>query len=159
MKKITGSLIASVLLLALVGCGTSKTPPIGRVYSFSGEGEKIRVLNGVAVVGGESDTFYGGTLELKTDDFKPISGYRLEFYLSDDTENRTILSNAVTDETGTIQLKNQEIGQITGPILNKNVEESRLKEHLYFDLIITDENGDTERYTVPMEVTEVTTTT
>ncbi len=155
MKKVTSFAIALVLLFALVGCTNSTPSSIERVYSFSGESNEIRVINGVAVIGGEKETFYGGTLELKNDNFKDITGYSIKFYISDGTENWTLLNNVVKDETGTFELKNQETGRITGQVLNTNMDENAFEEHLYFELVTTDENGVTETYTVPMKVTAI----
>ena len=156
MKKAISFVIAMGLLLSLVGCGSSETAPSERVYSFSGENNEIRVISGRAVIGGETETFSGGTLEIKTDDFDRVTAYTMSFYISGGDEPQTILSNKVQDTTAPFQLKNQEIGQITGEILNADMDENALKENLSFKLDVTDENGNSETYIIPMEVQEVT---
>lgn len=141
----------------LVGCGNSGTSSIERVYSFSGESNELRVINGVAVFGGENETFYGGKLEIKDGGFQNATEYDMKFYISDGIEIHTILSVTSVDKTGdTLEVQNQEIGQITGPVFTGNI--STIKDHLYFELLISYESGNTKKYTVPMEVTEVTAT-
>ena len=156
MKKISSVMLTLVLLLGLTGCGDTKVEPTERVYSLSGEIEELRVINGVAVIGSDTETFYGGMLELKTDDFNSVIKLDMEFYISDSSDNWTILNNVVQDETGTFSLGNQELGKITGSILNTNMELSEFEENLYFRLDITDKNDNVETYTIPMEVKEVT---
>lgn len=154
MKKITSFAITLILLLALAGCRAASA---ARVYSFSGESDELRVINGVAVIGGENETFYGGELEIKNDSLQNAVAYDMNFYVSDGTEAWTLLSMTYKNEANdALKIENQEIGQITGAVLNENMDESALQNHLYFDLLLTDENGKTQTYTVPMEVTEVT---
>ena len=155
MKKILSVMLTLALLLGLAGCGDTKAEPIERVYSFSGEIEEMRVINGVATIGGDMETFYGGSLELKTEAFDGVTKLNTKFYISDESENWTILNNSVQDETGTFSLKNQELGQITGPILKTNMKLRGFEENLYFKLDITDKNGNVETYTIPMEVKEI----
>ena len=155
MKRILSVILTLVLLIGLVGCSDTKVEPIERVYSFSGEIEEMRVINGVAIIGSDTETFYGGILELKTETFYGVTKLNTKFYISDGSENWTIINNAVQDETGTFSLKNQELGQITGPILNSNIKLSEFEENLYFKLDITDKNGNIQTYTIPMEVKEI----
>ena len=155
MRKLFSFMLTLVLLFGLVGCSDTKAENTERVYSFSGEIEEMRVINGVATIGSDTETFYGGLLELKTETFDSVTKWNAKFYISDEPENWTILNNVIQDETGTFSLKNQELGQITGPILNTNMKLSDFEENLYFKLEITDKNGNLKTYTIPMEVKKV----
>ena len=157
MKKFTGFLLSLVLLLALAGCGTSNASPAEHIYSFSGESDVLRVTNGVAIAGGENETFYGGNLEMKNGDFLNAVDYTTEFYVPDEMSTHTFLSIDTVDKTGkTLAVQNQDRGQISGPVFNKNMELSAFETNLNFKLEITYQNGETETYTVPMQVKEIT---
>ena len=78
MKKIFAGILAVTIMIAIVGCGKEDKAPVQKVYSISGECDEFRIMNGIAVIGGEQETFYGGKLELKTDDFRNISGHSFE---------------------------------------------------------------------------------
>ena len=157
MKKILSVTLILVMVLALAGCGNAKSETAQQVYSFWGENEEIRIMNGVAVIGGEQETVYGGIQEVKGDLFREITGYSMRYSISDGTESWTILNNVVADETGTtFALQNQETGQITGQLLKNNMEKSVLQDSLTFELTVRDQNGESHTYTLPLEVTEVT---
>ena len=157
MKKILYVTLILVMVLAIAGCGNAKSETAQQVYSFWGENEEIRIMNGVAVIGGEQETFYGGILEVKGDLFREITGYSMRYSISDGTESWTILNNVVADETGTtFALQNQETGQITGQLLNSNMEESALCDGLSFELTVVDQDGVPQTFTLPLEVTQIT---
>ncbi len=155
MKKAISFVFAVVMLLAIVGCGKEDKAPAQKVYSFSGECDEFRIINGIAVIGGEQETFYGGKLELKTDDFKNISGHGFDYYIDNGGENHTIMNNAMINEKSAYDLKNQEIGQMSGTILNFNTDVSVFEHNLYFELSVTDEHGENITFTIPMEVKQV----
>ena len=153
MKKIA-FLLFGILLLSLVGC--TNRNKVNNVYSFSGERDEFRVINGVVDLGGEDiSTFYGGELEIKRDDFKNIKEYSTRFYIEEGKEEWTILNNSTKHVNGTFELTNQELGQIFGAILKTNSESKSLEEHLCFELIVTYENGKKETFKIPMHVEPV----
>lgn len=152
MKKFLPIALVLTMVLVFAGCGKEDSMLEQKIYSFSGECDEFRIINGIAVIGGEKETFYGGNLEIKTDDFKNISGHSFEYFIDNDGENHTIMNNAKTNESTTFDLKNQETGQISGTILNLNIDVSTFENNLYFGLSVTDENGESKTYTVPMTV-------
>ena len=156
MKKIVSIALVLVLVLALAGCGTSKGETAQQVYSFWGENEEFRVINGVAVVGGDEETFYGGILEVKGDLFQEITGYSMCYSVSDGRESWPILNNVVAYDTDTFALQDQKTGKISGQVLNRNMEVSALLDGLTFELTVTDLGGKSQTYTLPLEVTRVT---
>ena len=151
MKRLVKFVAVLGLLLAMVGCYKNEEPKASRVYSFLGESEELRLTNGIIVIG-EKDAFYGGILETKGDGFDSIKKYIAQFYIEGNDE--TILNNAVIDETGSFELKNQEIGQISGEIFN-DAKENSLENGLYFELTITDDSNSTRSYTLPMEIKRI----
>ena len=157
MRKTASLVMALALVLALVGCGNSNSQLPEKKYSFSGENEELQVYQGTAIIGGEEETFNGGKLEIKGEGFSNLTEYTMTFYIPNGEDRHTILSNTVQDTTDVTNLKEEEIGQITGQVLNTDMDESELTDNLYFELITTDESGETKTYTVPMEVKEVTT--
>lgn len=156
MKKVISFIFALVMVLAMVGCGKEDQAPVQKVYSISGECDEFRIINGIAVIGGEQETFYGGKLELKTDDFKNISGHIFKYYIDNGGENHTVMNMAMVNDKSTFDLKNQEIGQISAAVLNSNIDISKFEHNLFFELSVTDENGQDITFTIPMEVKQVT---
>ena len=155
MKKLISFLLVLTMVLIFSGCGKEDKMPGQKVYSFSGECGEFRIINGIAVIGGEQETFYGGKLELKTDDFKNIAGHSFEYYIDNGGENHTIMNNVMVDQSSTYDLQDQETGQISGTILNFNINASIFEHNLHFKLTVTDENGDNKDFTIPMEVKQV----
>ena len=82
--------LASMVLLSLVGCHQNSRPE--NVYSFSGERDELRVINGVAVVGKDDGTFCGGTLELK-DEFVNVKEVTTRFYPKQRQNTPTSIAN------------------------------------------------------------------
>ncbi len=152
MKKVLSIVLVLSMVLAVAGCGKEDKSLAQRVYSISGECDEFRIINGIAVIGGEKETFYGGNLEIKTDNFKNICDHSFKYFIDNGKDNDTIMHNVVLDETSKYDLKNQETGQISGPVLNSNIDISSFKNNLYFELSITDENGESKTFTVPMTV-------
>ncbi len=155
MKKALSFAFALVMVLAFTGCGGESKAPAQKVYSISGECDEFRIINAVAVIGGEQETFYGGKLELKTGDFKNISGYSFAYYIDNDGENHTIMNHAMVNEKSAFDLEDQEIGQISGTVLNTNVDVSKFEHNLVFELTVTNNNGENITVTIPMEVKQV----
>ena len=156
MKRILGFLASLGLIFVLVSCGSGNVSSGQQVYSFSGENDIFRIVNGVAVIGGEEEVLYGGQLEFKSDGFKDVASYGIEFYIADDSENWTILHNVVKDQNKIATLENQKLGQIAGKVLKENMDVSMLEKNLFFQLEVKDKYGHKEIYTVPMDVEEVT---
>ena len=159
MKKILAGMLALAVMLAFmlafIGCGKEDKAPAQKVYSISGECDEFRIINGIAVIGGEEETFYGGKLELKTDDFKNISGHSFEYYIDNGGEHHTILNNVMVSQNSAYDLYDKETGQISGTILNFNIDVSVFEQNLHFKLTVTDDSGDEKEFTIPMEVKQV----
>ena len=152
MKKFLTGILALAIMLTFIGCGKEDKAPAQKVYSISGECDEFRIINGVAVIGGEQETFYGGKLEPKTDAFKNISGHSFEYYIDNGGENHTIMNNVMTNQSSTYDLYDKETGQISGTVLNSNVDVSKFEHNMFFELTVTDENGDNKDFTIPMDV-------
>ena len=155
MKKIMSLVLIFVVVFAFAGCGKVGKAPAQKVYSISGECDEFRIINAVAVIGGEQETFYGGKIELKTDDFKNISGHSFEYYIDNGDENNTIMNNVMTNQSSTYDLYGKETGQISGTVLNSNIDVSKFEQNMFFELTVTDENGENITFTLPMEVKQV----
>ena len=149
MKKII-RIFAGLLTLVLVGCTQTSASPT--IYSFSGGREELRIINGVAVVGSQEETFYGGVLELDTSIFKNVKEYTIRFYIEDE-EPWEILHHSVQGEI--FDLENQDLGTRTGHVLKENMDVKDLQEHLYFEMKVTFESGKSESFTFPMKVQQI----
>lgn len=152
MKK-HSILLTGVLMMSLTGCGSNQKSE--DIYSFSGQRDEMRIINGVAVVDGSDGTFYGGTLEFKNDEFKNVKEYTTRFYIADEEEEWTILNNSVTHEDSSIQLTNQNLGKLSGQILRNNLDKQALEDFLFFEMIVKYEDGTTESFNFPMHVESV----
>ena len=154
MKKITSFIMVIILMIGLVGCTPFRNSSLEKKFSFSGEIENVQVSKGIAIIGGKNEKFNGGQLKITDPNKTDFTKYEMTFYVLNGEERWTILSNKVEHLDDTIELKELEIGEITGQVLNTNMDENQFKENLYFELITTDEKGNTSTYTVPMEVKE-----
>ena len=159
MKKII-VFITLMLFLGLSACGNNNSndnPFVsGKVYSFEGENEYVRIINGSAYVGGSEETFDGGTLELKSNDLGQAKEIGMRFYILDENEDWTIIESIHSSEDGILpSLENSKLASISGSaILNQKIDLDKFEHDLYFELKLTDEKGDVETYTIPMVVSE-----
>ena len=142
-----------MVLLSLVGCHQNSRPE--NVYSFSGERDEFRVINGVAVVGKDDGTFCGGTLELKDDEFVNVKEVTTRFYIDDEEEPWTILNNSVLQVDGDMVLTNQDLGKLSGQILGNHLDKKSFEDFLFFEMTVTYDDDSTESFKVPMVVQSV----
>lgn len=125
------------------------------VYSFSGENPFLSVSNGVIVLNAGKETFYGGDLEVKGEEFADIAGYTVTVYLMDG--ERILLSNSVVDETGGTIDVSGDIGKVSGDVL-RDEDTEKIADDLWLTLQTTDLRGEENTYQLPLEVVEVTAT-
>lgn len=151
MKKFVSLILGTIFVLTLTACGKSN---FDEVYSFSGENDVIRVVNGSAKIGGGKQIFDGGKIEPKTEDFTDLTMFCVEFYLDDGEENWTIRNSSFVSKSGTFKLDNLKLGQMEGTILNTNMERDVIKDNLYIKISLTHEDGSVDTITMPMEVVE-----
>lgn len=156
-KRIALVLIA---MLSFAGCAKAKPEQPLMVYSFHGENEQLKITNGVIVCSEETDVFSGGDLEVSGDFPSNITSFTTTFYLSSESQDKTIMTNSVIDQTGTCILVGGELGSISGGggFLASVLDEEKtanLKNNLYFELTTTDSNGEKNVYQLQMLVSEV----
>lgn len=158
MKAWVSAIFTTALALTLAGCGgpapSAPQETQVKVYSFSGENERCSVVNGVAVMGPDVETLYGGNF-LPTEEFADITAYTMSFSLSVDGKEDSLLVHSATDTTGSFELHNQEIGQISGDVFRDGTEDALLHT-LTFTLETTNAQGETQTFSLPMDVTEIT---
>lgn len=158
MKRIT-AIILSLLVCTVhfTGCGDSSLSNQKqslKVYSFFGENEFISVSNGVIVLDGKDEIFYGGDLKVISDDFADITAYSTTIYISG-SEKEILLSNSVHDQTGgTIDVSGN-IGKISGDLLREG-DADKLADNLWLELKMTNLRGEENTYQVQLETTEIT---
>jgi hypothetical protein len=158
MKKIVVvmlSLLACMVLFA--GCNIfseSNEEQSLKVYSFSGENEYISVSNGIIILDGKDEIFYGGDFKVMSDDFADITTYSTTIYING-SEKRTLLFSSVNDQTGgTIDVSGN-IGKVSGDILGDS-DTDKLTDNLWFELKTTNLSGEERTYQVQLETTEIT---
>lgn len=156
MKKLKISIVFMFVLIACClfnGCSEKTVEEQVRVYSYSGENEYLSLCNGVIVLSEEQDIVYGGTLKEKGEKMTDIATCLMSLYVLSNGEKDTLTSWIEADRTdGSIQLSNP--GNISGEIFKK--AKDLLSSSLYFELEITKINGEIIKYTIEMNVTEVT---
>ena len=155
MKKIITFTL--VCLLVLTGCNNAKQVS---TYSFHGEHEAFTISNGSIVLSDEEEIFHGG--EFKTTQsglFDEMASYSTAFYTLINGEQEIIHSNTVIDQTDgsvAISWEEDDLGSISGEHLlsstYKNIDE--LKENLWFELKITDLNGEEKVYQIQLTFIE-----
>lgn len=95
-------------------------------------------------------------MEEKDEKLSDVVAYSMSLYIQFGDEKRIILSNSVEDMTGeTINFTN-EIGKVSGDIINE-IEIEELKNNLFLELSTTNLNGEENEYQLQLILTEVTT--
>ncbi len=161
MKKAFALFILAVMCLTLLAGCTAKTEKQDlAVYSFSGANYFFSVTDGVIVLNGEEETFSGGNLTvLQEAPFSDIVSYDADFYIIKDGEKRTVLSSSVVDMTGgSVRLNGDSLGKISGETIITNykmIDEEDWQNNLFFELTVTDKNGEETVYELQMELEKV----
>ena len=137
MKRVFAILLTTLACSVLFsGCGAKPAEEQVAVYSFSGENEVFSISNGVIVLAPTEEVFYGGNLE---GELPGVVSYSMTFYISSGNDDKTLLSNKVTD-------------------ILKEAELDELQNNLYFELKTTNLEGEENTYSLQLTVTEVTRT-
>lgn len=161
MKKAFALFILAVMCLTLLAGCTAKTEKQDlAVYSFSGANYFFSVTDGVIVLNGEEETFSGGNLTVQQEDlFSDVVSYDADFYIIKDGEKRTVLSSSVVDMTGgSVRLNGDSFGKISGETIITNykmIDEEDWQNNLFFELTVTDKNGEETVYELQMELEKV----
>lgn len=161
MKKAFALFILAVICLTLLAGCTAKTEKQDlAVYSFSGTNYFFSVTDGVIVLNDEEETFSGGNLTVQQEDlFSDVVSYDADFYIIKDGEKRTVLSSSVVDMTGgSVRLNGDSLGKISGETIITNykmIDEEDWQNNLFFELTVTDKNGEETVYELQMDVEKV----
>lgn len=163
MKKLLFFLFAVIFYIGmLAGCSQNDTSEseMLTVYSFCGESDQFTVMNGVIVIGSDTEVFYGGDLNvIDQEQFADIASYSVKFYTMTNGEKRTIMHNSVVDQTGGSIIVTGDLGRMAGENLligNKTETTSELTDSLYFELSTTDLSGKQNTFQLQLRATEVT---
>lgn len=138
------------------GCGRKAVEEQFAVYSFSGENNFFSISNGVIVLNSTEEIIYGGNLEEKDGMFSDIVAFSVSLYIQSGDEKRILLSNSVEDMTGGTITVPDEIGKVSGDIINET-EIEELKNNLFLGLSTTNLNGEKKEYQLQLILTEVAT--
>ena len=157
MKTVIKVLVMVLFSICLFsGCGRKAGGERLAVYSFRGENELFSISNGVIVLNSTEEIFYGGNLEEKDGVFSDIVAFSVSLYIQSGDEKRILLSNSVEDMTGGTITVPDEIGKVSGDIIN-DTEIEELENTLFFELITTNHNGGKNEYQLQLILTEITT--
>lgn len=162
MKKVIAFMLVIMCLILLVSCTAKTEKQDLAVYSFFGADEHFSVSNGVIVLNGEEETFSGGELTvLQEEFFSDIVSYDADFYiLKNGGDKRTVLSSSVLDMTGdSVRLNGDSLGKISGETILTNykmIDEEDWQNNLFFELTVTDKNGEETVYELQMNLTKIT---
>ena len=155
MKTVIRVLLLCVFCsFLLASCASKQAEEQIVVYSFNGENEMFSISNGVIVLAPTEEVFYGGNLE---GELPGVVSYSMTFYISSGNDDKTLLSNKVSDMTGGTISISGETGKVSGDIL-KEAELDELQSNLYFELKTTNLEGEENTYSLQLTVTEVTRT-
>ncbi len=148
----------AILTLALSGCGKEEPDQL-TVYSFSGENEQLTVSNGVIVLNGTEEIFFGGDLKVTGDLPADITSYSTTFYTMSGSERDVIFSNSTVDMTGGMVNVSGDLGQISGDSIIRRIkieDVNDLENVLYFELTTKNKNGEENVYPLQMSLTKIT---
>ncbi len=144
-------------LLALVGC--SKGNNELEVYSFSGENDRVKIVNGVIVFSEHENIFNGGSLELLQADYSNIASCSMNFYVMSGNEKIIVLSKSIEDFTeGNADITNS-LGQISSEDLFANITKEHndsWRNNLYFEISAKDAGENDIVDIIRLKVTEIT---
>ena len=160
MKKAVVLILAVICLFIFVGCNVEKVNDKTEVYTFHGENEYISVKNGTAVIDGDEEVFSGGNLEfLNNEPFADAVYWRYEFYILNDSEEKTIYVGSVSDEKGGASVNIEgDLGKISGGDTITKYDDSYADDFvndLYFKFIVKNADGEENTYRLQMKVNKV----
>lgn len=157
MKNVIKVFFMAIFCFCLFsGCGKKTLEEQFAVYSFSGENDFFSITNGVIVLTPTEEIFYGGNLDEKDEKLSDVIAYTMSLYIQFGDEKRIILSNSVDDMTGETINFTDEIGKVSGDIINET-EIEELKNNFFLELSTTNLNGEKNEYQQKLILTEVTT--
>lgn len=131
-----------------------------KVYSFSGSDEVITVMNGTIILGEAEETFSGGTLQINSGVFfEGVTSYSTTFYISENGQKKTVMSNSLVDQTGgKVKLDGDDLGKISGADVVTGYEfdnTESLTNNLYFEINIVGADGENKIHQLHLDVKEV----
>ena len=160
MKKAVALILIAMCLFMFVGCNIEKVNDKTEVYTFYGENEYISVINGTAVIDGDEEMFSGGELKvLHKEAFSEAVYWRYEFYILNDSEEKTLYVGSVSDETGGGQASIEgDLGKISGGDTITKYDDSYADDfvnNLYLKFIVKNADGEENTYRLQMKVNKV----
>lgn len=131
-----------------------------KVYSFSGSDDILTVMNGTAVIGEDEETFSGGTLKINSEKFfDGIISYTATFYILEDGQKKTVMSNSLIDQTdGKVKLDGDDLGKISGADVvtgYNNDSTENLMKNLFFEIETVGADGEKKSHQLHLDVKEV----
>ena len=157
MHKKMGAFLALIACCAaLAGCSSKWTQEEAalRVVSFSGSDALISVENGIIVLNGRRDAFYGGALTVEADAFGPARGFEQTFYLETAEGRRVVSSNAAMDMTGEPIALSDELARASGDIFSA-ADEAALANGLRFELTVIGMDGEEWTHALDLELRQI----
>ena len=143
MKRL-GALVLALALLAIAGCAAREAETDNaRWYSFSSSNDYLSITNGKLLITDAREEVYGGVLTLNDD--VAVRGYTVRLYILQDDYKRTLLSNISEAMSGQLIRIGSDIGKASrepGQLLGEGLTEAELMDNLYFELELTEPDGD-----------------
>lgn len=154
MKKMF--LLICAMLWTFTGCTMQEQSTAQPVtYSFTGAHEAFVINDGKITLSEETIEVDAGCFT-KNVDFPEIVSYTMTVFLSDETGEHVLLSNALVDQTGNTVNPDGKIGTISGPRSGKEtLSAEKIRDSLFFELEATDLSGEIRTYRIPLEVSEI----
>ena len=157
MKR-SAAVLAILLCCALAaGCGGEAAEPeeTVTVYAISGTSEQMTLSNGILVLTDTEQTLDGGDLTYRPAEPADAAGYATEIYLLSGGERKPLISMKAQDTAGGTLSVSGDVGMVSGEILTEK-DLGELERNLYFELQVTNSEGETATQTLPLSLTKVT---
>ena len=158
MKR-SAAVLPILLCCALAaGCGgeAAELEETVTVYSISGTSEQMTLSNGILVLTDTEQTLDGGDLTYRPAEPADAAGYATEIYLlSSGGERKPLISMKAQDTAGGTLSVSGDVGMVSGEILTEK-DLGKLERNLYFELQVTNSEGETATQTLPLSLTKVT---
>ena len=131
-----------------------------KVLSFGGSDDVLTVMNGTVIIDEDGETFSGGTIQVNSEDFfDGVVSYNTSFYILENGQKKTVISNWLTDQTGGKVISDgDDLGKISGADVvtgYNNDSTENLMKNLFFEIETVGADGEKKSHQLHLDVKEV----
>ena len=133
-----------------------------KVYSFGGEGNDVRINDGLVIISPNKQMVSGGTIQYIGNKQERIQSYSETIYLDKQVDKEIVLSNSssFSGDTKGITFRdefllNKGVGEISSEKLFSEDDINTIKDNLYFSLDYSTVDGHKGNLTIKLKVKEI----